>query len=80
MKKQSSEDRSTKTSTYHVLHEEYTEDIGQCGINAGLRNEITAAYIQMIPKKKLGIKGPRNTTETWTAELLNTKPTHVTTT
>jgi hypothetical protein len=39
-------------------------DIGQCDSNTGLRNEITAAYIYMVPKKTLGIKGPRNTIET----------------
>jgi len=38
--------------------------IGQCDSNTDLRNEITAAYIYMIPKKTLGIKRPRNTIET----------------
>ena len=38
--------------------------IGQCGNNTGLRIEITAAHILIIPKKILGIKGPRDITET----------------
>lgn len=38
-------------------------DIGKCVNNTGLKNEITAAYIYMKPKKTLGIKGPRNTIE-----------------
>jgi hypothetical protein len=45
MKKRSSENRKTKTNTYHSLYKEYMADIGQCGNNTDLKNEITAAYI-----------------------------------
>jgi hypothetical protein len=64
IKKRSSEDRNTKTNTYHVLHKEHMADIGQCGNNTGLRKGITAAYIKTLPKTTLDIKGPRNTIET----------------
>jgi hypothetical protein len=45
MKKRLSEDRNTEINTYHVLHKDFMADIGLCGNNTGLRNEITAAYI-----------------------------------
>ena len=45
MKKRSTENRKTKTNTYHTLHKEYMADTGQCDNNTGLTNEITAAYI-----------------------------------